>query len=45
MGLSVRSRRFELLTVRPIRAAIGAAVFLFGLLAGAGVAMWVIPPV
>jgi hypothetical protein len=34
-----------LLTVRAVRAAIGVSVFAFGLLAGAGIAAWVMPPV
>jgi hypothetical protein len=34
-----------LLTSRPIRAALGVTVFLFGVLAGAGLAAWVMPPV
>jgi hypothetical protein len=33
-----------LLTSRPIRAAIGVSVFMFGVLAGAGIAAWVMPP-
>jgi hypothetical protein len=38
-------RRAELLTVGPARVVMGAAVFVIGVLGGAGVAMWVIPPV
>ena len=38
-------RRSELLTVRAVRAAIGVSVFAFGLLAGAGIAAWVMPPI
>jgi hypothetical protein len=38
-------RRPELLTVGPARVVMRAAVFVIGVLAGAGVAMWVIPPV
>jgi hypothetical protein len=38
-------RGAELLTIRPIRAAIGAAVFMLGILAGAGIAAWMVPPV
>jgi hypothetical protein len=34
-----------LLTTRPIRAVIGAAVFVFGVLAGAGLAAWMMPPI
>jgi hypothetical protein len=34
-----------LLIVRAVRVAIGVGVFAFGLLAGAGIAAWVIPPV
>jgi hypothetical protein len=33
-----------LLTRRPFRAAIGVTVFMFGVLAGAGIAAWVMPP-
>jgi hypothetical protein len=35
----------ELLTSRPIRAAISVTVFVFGVLAGAGLAAWVMPPI
>jgi hypothetical protein len=38
-------RRPELLTVGAARVVTGAAVFLIGVIAGAGVAMWVVPPV
>jgi hypothetical protein len=34
-----------LLTTRPVRAVIGAAVFMFGVLAGAGFAARMMPPV
>jgi hypothetical protein len=37
-------RRFELLTNRPTRVVIGAAVFALGILAGAGIASWLVPP-
>jgi hypothetical protein len=37
-------RRPELLTRRPFRTAIGVTVFMFGVLAGAGIAAWVMPP-
>jgi hypothetical protein len=30
---------------RPIRAAVGLSVFMFGMLAGADIAAWVMPPV
>jgi hypothetical protein len=33
-----------MLTSRPARAVIGAAVFALGILAGAGVAAWLVPP-
>jgi hypothetical protein len=35
----------ELLTIRPVRIMIGATVFMMGVLSGAGIAMWVMPPV
>jgi hypothetical protein len=38
-------RRPELLIFGPARVVIEAAVFVIGVLAGAGVAMWVLPPV
>jgi hypothetical protein len=38
-------RRPQLLTSRPIRAAIGVTVFVFGVLAGAGLAAWMMPPI
>jgi hypothetical protein len=34
----------ELLTIRPMRIAMGATVFVIGVLAGAGVAAWIMPP-
>jgi hypothetical protein len=34
-----------LLTTRPVRAVIGGAVFVLGVLAGAGIAAWMVPPV
>jgi len=34
-----------LLTSRPARVVIGAAVFALGILAGAGIAAWLVPPV
>jgi hypothetical protein len=30
---------------RPIRAAVALSVFMFGMLGGAGIAAWVMPPV
>jgi hypothetical protein len=33
------------MNIRATRIAIGAAVFVMGILSGAGVAMWVLPPV
>jgi hypothetical protein len=33
------------MTSRPARVVIGAAVFAFGILAGAGIAAWLMPPV
>jgi hypothetical protein len=35
----------ELLTIQPARIMIGATVFMMGILSGAGIAMWVMPPV
>jgi hypothetical protein len=35
----------ELLTIQPARIMIGATVFMVGILSGAGIAMWVMPPV
>jgi hypothetical protein len=35
----------ELLTIRPMRIAMGATVFLIGVLTGAGIAAWMMPPV
>jgi hypothetical protein len=35
----------ELLTIQPVRIMIGATVFMMGILSGAGIAMWVMPPV
>jgi hypothetical protein len=34
-----------MLTIRPVRIFIGATVFMMGILSGAGIAMWVMPPV
>jgi hypothetical protein len=34
-----------LLIIRPARVVMGATVFVFGVLTGAGIAMWVFPPV
>jgi hypothetical protein len=34
-----------LLTIRPMRTAIGLSVFMLGMLAGAGIAALVMPPV
>jgi hypothetical protein len=34
-----------LLTVRPMRIAMGATVFVIGVLTGAGIAAWMMPPV
>jgi hypothetical protein len=33
------------LTIGPVRAAIGVTVFMFGVLAGAGLAAWMMPPI
>jgi hypothetical protein len=44
-GRSVRFRQSELLKSRPARVVIGAAVFTLGILAGAGIAAWLVPPV
>jgi hypothetical protein len=41
----VRFRQSELLKSRPARVVIGAAVFALGILAGAGIAAWLVPPV
>jgi hypothetical protein len=35
----------ELLTIQPVRIMIGATVFMMVILSGAGIAMWVMPPV
>jgi hypothetical protein len=34
-----------LLIIGPVRVVMGATVFVIGVLAGAGIAMWVMPPV
>jgi hypothetical protein len=34
-----------LLTIRPVRAVIGTAVFVLGVLAGVGLAAWVMQPI
>jgi hypothetical protein len=34
-----------LLIIRPARVVMGATVFVIGVLTGAGIAMWVLPPV
>jgi hypothetical protein len=34
-----------LLTIRPMRIAMGATVFMIGVLTGAGIAAWMMPPV
>jgi hypothetical protein len=39
------ARLLELLTIQPERIMIGATVFMMGILSGAGIAMWVMPPV
>jgi hypothetical protein len=38
-------RGAKLLTIRPMRIAMGATVFLIGVLTGAGIAAWMMPPV
>jgi hypothetical protein len=38
-------RGAELLTIPPMRIAMGATVFLIGVLTGAGIAAWMMPPV
>jgi hypothetical protein len=38
-------RGAELLTIRPVRIAMGATVFMIGVLTGAGIAAWMMPPV
>jgi hypothetical protein len=35
----------KLLIIRPARVVMGATVFVIGVLTGAGIAMWVLPPV
>jgi hypothetical protein len=35
----------KLLNIRPARFVIGITVFMTGILSGAGIAMWVMPPV
>jgi hypothetical protein len=42
---SVGLRGAELLTIRPTRIATGATVFLIGVLTGAGIAAWMMPPI
>jgi hypothetical protein len=42
---SVGLRGAELLTIRPARIAMGAAVFMIGVLTGAGIAAWMMPPI
>jgi hypothetical protein len=37
-------RRSKLLSIRPVRVVTGATVFVVGILAGASIAMWVMPP-
>jgi len=34
-----------LLTVGPVRVVMGTTVFIIGVLAGAGIAAWIMPPV
>jgi hypothetical protein len=38
-------RGTKLLTIRPGRVLMGATVFVFGVLTGAGIAAWMMPPV
>jgi hypothetical protein len=33
------------MNIRPARIMMGATVFMMGILSGAGIAMWVMPPV
>jgi hypothetical protein len=42
---SIGLRGVELLTPRPTRIAMGATIFLIGILTGAGIAAWMMPPV
>ena len=42
---SVGLRGAGLLTIRPMRIAMGATVFVIGVLTGAGIAAWMMPPV
>jgi hypothetical protein len=42
---SVGLRGARLLTIRPMRIAMGATVFVIGVLTGAGIAAWMMPPV
>jgi hypothetical protein len=42
---SVGLRGAELLAIQPMRIAMGATVFLIGILTGAGIAAWMMPPV
>ena len=42
---SVALRGVELLTIPPARIVMGAAVFMIGVLTGAGIAAWMMPPV
>jgi hypothetical protein len=44
-AISVGLRGAGLLTIRPMRIAMGAAVFVIGVLSGAGIAAWMMPPV
>jgi hypothetical protein len=44
-GGLLEAELLELLTIQPARIVIGATVFLMGILSGAGIAMWVMPPV
>jgi hypothetical protein len=38
-------RGAELLTIQPMRIAMGATVFLIGVFTGAGIAAWMMPPI
>jgi hypothetical protein len=42
---SVALRGVELLTIPPALIVMGAAVFMIGVLTGAGIAAWMMPPV
>jgi hypothetical protein len=44
-AISVGLRGAGLLTIRPMRFAMGATVFVIGVLTGVGIAAWMMPPV